>query len=111
MFTRRIIIQKRVKDVQLGVESYQKKLNLTKPQVYFPNISTKEPYTLSFNPPGVIYDDSSNRKRQLSETIKNHYGYDQRATIGEADHAEFGKTGGCTRTWDGLQVDAEDSMT
>ncbi|GJV57155.1 hypothetical protein Tco_1458160 [Tanacetum coccineum] len=31
MFTRRIVIQKRVEDVQLGVESYQKKLNLTKP--------------------------------------------------------------------------------
>ncbi|GJX82684.1 hypothetical protein Tco_0332165 [Tanacetum coccineum] len=36
MFTRRIVIQKRVKDVQLGVESYQKKLNITKPQKDFP---------------------------------------------------------------------------
>nr|GEX68939.1 uncharacterized mitochondrial protein AtMg00810-like [Tanacetum cinerariifolium] len=31
MFTRRIVIQRRVEDLQLGVESYQKKLNLTKP--------------------------------------------------------------------------------
>nr|GEV94706.1 hypothetical protein [Tanacetum cinerariifolium] len=31
MFTRRIIIQKRVEDVQLSVESYQKKLNITPP--------------------------------------------------------------------------------
>nr|GEY23821.1 hypothetical protein [Tanacetum cinerariifolium] len=31
MFTKSIIIQRRVKDLQLGVESYQKKLNLTKP--------------------------------------------------------------------------------
>ncbi|GJU21011.1 hypothetical protein Tco_1154353, partial [Tanacetum coccineum] len=62
MFTRRIIIQKRVEDVQLGVESYQKKLNLTKPQKDFPTISTKEPYTPSFDPPGVVYEDSSNRK-------------------------------------------------
>ncbi|GJZ96413.1 hypothetical protein Tco_0668747 [Tanacetum coccineum] len=30
MYTRRIVIQKRVEDLQLGVESYQKKLNLTK---------------------------------------------------------------------------------
>ncbi|GJT36731.1 hypothetical protein Tco_0936596 [Tanacetum coccineum] len=32
MFTRSIVIQRRVKDLQLGVESYQKKLNLTKPK-------------------------------------------------------------------------------
>ncbi|GKA78198.1 hypothetical protein Tco_0784735 [Tanacetum coccineum] len=31
MFTRSLIIKKRVEDVQLGVESYQKKLNITKP--------------------------------------------------------------------------------
>nr|GFB22379.1 hypothetical protein [Tanacetum cinerariifolium] len=31
MFTRSIVIQRRVKDLQLGVESYQKKLNLTRP--------------------------------------------------------------------------------
>ncbi|GKD12096.1 hypothetical protein Tco_1196503 [Tanacetum coccineum] len=31
MFTRSIIIQRRVEDLQLGVKSYQKKLNLTKP--------------------------------------------------------------------------------
>nr|GEZ75502.1 hypothetical protein [Tanacetum cinerariifolium] len=31
MFTGSIVIQRRVEDLQLGVESYQKKLNLTKP--------------------------------------------------------------------------------
>nr|GFA41997.1 hypothetical protein [Tanacetum cinerariifolium] len=31
MFTRSIVIQRRVKDLQLGVKSYQKRLNLTKP--------------------------------------------------------------------------------
>nr|GEZ98872.1 hypothetical protein [Tanacetum cinerariifolium] len=31
MFTKRIVIQKRVEDVQLSVESYQKKLNITPP--------------------------------------------------------------------------------
>ncbi|GJX21688.1 hypothetical protein Tco_0226133, partial [Tanacetum coccineum] len=34
MFTRSIVIQRRVDDLQLGVESYQKKLNLTKPDTY-----------------------------------------------------------------------------
>nr|GFB78795.1 hypothetical protein [Tanacetum cinerariifolium] len=31
MFTRSIVIQRRLEDLQLGVESYQKKLNLTRP--------------------------------------------------------------------------------
>ncbi|GKD70651.1 hypothetical protein Tco_1324741, partial [Tanacetum coccineum] len=31
MFTRSIVIQRRMEDLQLGVKSYQKKLNLTKP--------------------------------------------------------------------------------
>ncbi|GJR73453.1 hypothetical protein Tco_0085818 [Tanacetum coccineum] len=34
MYTRHVVIQKRVKDLQLGVESYQKKLNLTKLDTY-----------------------------------------------------------------------------
>nr|GEU71442.1 hypothetical protein [Tanacetum cinerariifolium] len=42
MFTRSLIIKKRVEDVQLGVESYQKKLNITKPQKDNPGIYAKE---------------------------------------------------------------------
>nr|GEX48391.1 hypothetical protein [Tanacetum cinerariifolium] len=34
MFTRSIVIQRRVEDLQLGVKSYQKRLNLTKPNTY-----------------------------------------------------------------------------
>nr|GEY54947.1 hypothetical protein [Tanacetum cinerariifolium] len=34
MFTKSIVIQRRVEDLQLGVESYQKRLNLTKPDTY-----------------------------------------------------------------------------
>ncbi|GJR43828.1 uncharacterized mitochondrial protein-like protein [Tanacetum coccineum] len=34
MFTRSVVIQRRVEDLQLGVECYQKKLNLTKPDTY-----------------------------------------------------------------------------
>ncbi|GKF72458.1 hypothetical protein Tco_0208572 [Tanacetum coccineum] len=39
MFTRSIVIQKRVDDVQLRVESYQKKLNITKSQTKCEGIS------------------------------------------------------------------------
>ncbi|GKB33661.1 hypothetical protein Tco_0873062 [Tanacetum coccineum] len=65
MFTRSLVIKNRVEDVQLGVESYQKKLNITKPQKDFPIIIAKELYTPSFDPPGVVYEYLSNRKRLM----------------------------------------------
>ncbi|GJY94634.1 hypothetical protein Tco_0510995 [Tanacetum coccineum] len=34
MFTRRVVILKQVEDLQLGVESYQKKLNITRPETF-----------------------------------------------------------------------------
>ncbi|GKE21753.1 hypothetical protein Tco_1433265, partial [Tanacetum coccineum] len=45
MFTRSVVIQRRVEDLQLGVESYQKKLNLTKPDTYRPDLKRREAYT------------------------------------------------------------------
>ncbi|GKB19232.1 hypothetical protein Tco_0853155 [Tanacetum coccineum] len=57
--------QKQVEDLQLGVESYQKKLNITKPQKTFPEIEFKELYTLSHKPPGVIYEDLNKQKREM----------------------------------------------
>ncbi|GJY75986.1 retrovirus-related pol polyprotein from transposon TNT 1-94 [Tanacetum coccineum] len=47
MFTRSLIIKRRVEDLQLGVESYQKKSNITEPQKTFPRIKFKELYTPS----------------------------------------------------------------
>ncbi|GJQ93660.1 hypothetical protein Tco_0004799 [Tanacetum coccineum] len=65
MFTRSIILKRRVEDLQLGVGSYQKKLNITKPQKTFPEIEFKEPYTLSYDPPGIVYKDMNKQKRVL----------------------------------------------
>ncbi|GKC79857.1 hypothetical protein Tco_1130631, partial [Tanacetum coccineum] len=45
MYTRRIVIQERVEDLQLAVKSYQKKINLTKPDTYRSDINKKTPYT------------------------------------------------------------------
>nr|GEU62860.1 retrovirus-related Pol polyprotein from transposon TNT 1-94 [Tanacetum cinerariifolium] len=50
MFTRSIVIQRRVEDLQLGVESYQKKLNLIKPDTYISYLKRKEAYTAYSNP-------------------------------------------------------------
>nr|GEU58083.1 hypothetical protein [Tanacetum cinerariifolium] len=65
MFTKRIVIQKRVEDLQLGIKSYQKKLNLTKPDTYISNIKNKTAYTSHSDPHGIIYVDSFKRKRLM----------------------------------------------
>ncbi|GKA33044.1 retrovirus-related pol polyprotein from transposon TNT 1-94 [Tanacetum coccineum] len=44
-FTRSIFIKKRVKDVQLGLEIYQTKLNITHLKIYYADFPNKEPYT------------------------------------------------------------------
>ncbi|GKA76854.1 hypothetical protein Tco_0783315 [Tanacetum coccineum] len=65
IFTRRIVIQKRVEDLQLGVESYQKKLNISKARTCEEDLSRRSPYTTLSNPQGVIYEDTLNRKRLM----------------------------------------------
>ncbi|GJR36730.1 hypothetical protein Tco_1212414 [Tanacetum coccineum] len=65
MFTRSLVIKKHVEDLQLGIESYQKKLNITPPQQIVPEIEFKEPYTPSHKPPSVIYEDLTKQKRVM----------------------------------------------
>ncbi|GKC43543.1 hypothetical protein Tco_1061265 [Tanacetum coccineum] len=60
MFTKSLIIKRRVDDLQLGFESYQKKLNITAPQNTFLEIEFKELFTPSYKPPGN--DEMSRRK-------------------------------------------------
>nr|GFA68661.1 hypothetical protein [Tanacetum cinerariifolium] len=72
MFTRSIVIQRRVEDLQLGVESYQKKLNLTKPDAYRSDLKRKEAYIAYSNPRGFIYQnkDKQNRLMQIDKLHK-----------------------------------------
>nr|GEW06741.1 hypothetical protein [Tanacetum cinerariifolium] len=65
MFIRSLFIKKRVEGLQLGVESYQNKLNITPPQQTFLEIKFKELYTLFHKPPGVIYEDLVKQKRVM----------------------------------------------
>ncbi|GJZ52064.1 hypothetical protein Tco_0606579 [Tanacetum coccineum] len=69
MFTRSIVIQRRVEDLQLGVESYQKKLNLTKPDTYRSDLKQREAYSAYSNPRGFIYQnkDKKNRLMRIDE--------------------------------------------
>nr|GEV98468.1 hypothetical protein [Tanacetum cinerariifolium] len=72
MFTRSIVIQRRVEDLQLGVESYQKKLNLTRPDTYRSDLKRREAYTAYSNPRGFIYQnkDKKNRLMRIDELHK-----------------------------------------
>ncbi|GJV75214.1 hypothetical protein Tco_1506798 [Tanacetum coccineum] len=76
IFTRSVVIQRRVEDLQLGVESYQKKLNLTKPDTYRPDLKRKEAYTAYSNPIGFIYQnkDKKNILIRLDELHKFSFG-------------------------------------
>nr|GEU38180.1 hypothetical protein [Tanacetum cinerariifolium] len=65
MFTRSLVIQKRVEDLQLGVESYQKQINVTKPDITRPDLRTRHSYTPYKNPQGFIYRGDYQRNRLM----------------------------------------------
>nr|GFC21190.1 hypothetical protein [Tanacetum cinerariifolium] len=72
MFTRSIVIQRSVEDLQLAVESYQKKINLTRPDTYRSDLKRREAYTVYSNPRGFIYQnkDKKNRLMRIDELHK-----------------------------------------
>nr|GEY26396.1 hypothetical protein [Tanacetum cinerariifolium] len=72
MFTRSIVIQRHVEDLQLGIESYQKRLNLTKPDTYRSDLKRRKAYTAYSNPRGFIYQnkDKKNRLIRIDELHK-----------------------------------------
>nr|GEZ15214.1 hypothetical protein [Tanacetum cinerariifolium] len=71
MFTKSIVIQRRVEDLQLGVESYQKRLNLTKLDTYRSDLKQREAYTAYSNRRGFIYQ-NKDKKNRLMRIDKHH---------------------------------------
>ncbi|GJS71253.1 hypothetical protein Tco_0704094 [Tanacetum coccineum] len=65
MFTRRVVILKRVEDLQLGVKSYQIRAYIIKPKIFRSDISKITPYTIYKNPQGIIYLDKYKRSRLM----------------------------------------------
>ncbi|GJX01630.1 hypothetical protein Tco_0185543 [Tanacetum coccineum] len=65
MFTRSLVIQKRVEDLQLGVESNQKKINVTRPDTIRPDLRKRHPYTPYKDPQGFIYIDDFEKNRLM----------------------------------------------
>nr|GEY22575.1 hypothetical protein [Tanacetum cinerariifolium] len=68
MWIRNIVIRKRVKDLQLGIESYQTKLNLTKSMLDAYDFLLKEDYTIVSKPQAIIYKDRNDQKKMTRET-------------------------------------------
>nr|GEY57444.1 hypothetical protein [Tanacetum cinerariifolium] len=67
-----LLLLRRVEDLQLGVKSHQKKLNLTKLDTYQSDLKRKEAYTAYSNPRGFIYQnkDKQNRLMRINELHK-----------------------------------------
>ncbi|GJT32288.1 hypothetical protein Tco_0922707 [Tanacetum coccineum] len=65
MFTRSLVIQKRVEDLQLNVESYQKNINVTKPEITRPGLRKRDTFTPYQDPQGFIYVDNQERNRLM----------------------------------------------
>nr|GFA47872.1 hypothetical protein [Tanacetum cinerariifolium] len=65
-------ISRRVEDLQLGVESYQKRLNLTKPDMYRPDLKRREAYTAYSNLRGFEKSEKLGRVPTEMELILEH---------------------------------------
>nr|GEZ91314.1 hypothetical protein [Tanacetum cinerariifolium] len=68
MWIRNIVIKKRVEDLQLDIESYQMKLNLTEPNWDASDFLFKEDYTIISKPRAVIYRDRNDQKKMMRES-------------------------------------------
>ncbi|GKC14347.1 hypothetical protein Tco_1011129 [Tanacetum coccineum] len=59
------------KDLQLGIKSYQTKINLTEPNWDASDFLFKEDYTIVSKPRAVIYRDRKDQKNMMRETKYN----------------------------------------
>ncbi|GJY88480.1 hypothetical protein Tco_0503108 [Tanacetum coccineum] len=68
-----IVIKKRVENLQLGIESYQTKLNLTEPRCDASDFMFKEDYTIVYKLRAVIYRDKNDKKKMMRETVVHKF--------------------------------------
>ncbi|GKC42007.1 hypothetical protein Tco_1059729, partial [Tanacetum coccineum] len=60
------VIWERVHDFQLGIESYQQKVNLTAPIISFPGVEKHKMFSIIYEPVhGIIYKNSKKEKRVM----------------------------------------------
>ncbi|GJV32852.1 hypothetical protein Tco_1393252 [Tanacetum coccineum] len=66
VFIRSSVIWERVHDFQLGIESYQQKVNLTAPTISFPRVEKHKMFSIIYEPVhGIIYKNSKKEKRVM----------------------------------------------
>ncbi|GJU29128.1 hypothetical protein Tco_1172717 [Tanacetum coccineum] len=66
VFIKSTVIWERVHDFQLGVESYQQKVNLTAPTLTFPGIKKYKMFSIVSEPIyGIIYKNNKKEKRVM----------------------------------------------
>nr|GEW12420.1 hypothetical protein [Tanacetum cinerariifolium] len=72
MWTRNLVIQQRVEDFQLGIESYRKQLNLTNPRWDAKGFEYKHDYTIIDSPHAIVFPVSNNERKimRFNETYK-----------------------------------------
>ncbi|GKD29248.1 hypothetical protein Tco_1240026 [Tanacetum coccineum] len=63
LWTRNLVIRQRVEDFQIGIESYQTKLNLTKPGWDATGYEFKHEYTIIESPRAVIFPVNNNERK------------------------------------------------
>nr|GEW26923.1 hypothetical protein [Tanacetum cinerariifolium] len=63
-----IVIKKRLEDLQLGIESYQTKINIAQLRWDATDFLFKEDYTIVHKPRAVIYKDRNNQKKMMRKT-------------------------------------------
>ncbi|GJZ95443.1 hypothetical protein Tco_0667777 [Tanacetum coccineum] len=60
-----MLLLNRVEDLQLEVESCQKKISVTKPETTKSGIRKRDPYTPYQDPQGFVYVDNNRRNRLI----------------------------------------------
>ncbi|GKE09345.1 hypothetical protein Tco_1412896 [Tanacetum coccineum] len=113
MFTRRIVILHRVEDLKLRVESYQKKLNITKLEIYryrcsFPR-SSQNQRDLPRDIPLVIievlrFPEVDERQLALDEEASREVFAEVKVII-EKERIEIEQNGRIYQDWDDLRSD------
>nr|GEU41225.1 retrovirus-related Pol polyprotein from transposon TNT 1-94 [Tanacetum cinerariifolium] len=73
LWIKKIVIRQRVRDLQLGIESYQTKCNLIEPRWDASNYLFKEDYTIVSKPWAVIYKDRNDQKKMLGENEVHNF--------------------------------------
>nr|GEU89553.1 hypothetical protein [Tanacetum cinerariifolium] len=72
-WTKHLVIRQRVEDFQLGIESYQTQLNLTKPQWDVTGFEYKHDYTAIDSPRAVMFWDKYEDKANDNEMILDYF--------------------------------------